>query len=142
MTRHYVEFCSPGTFFPETTRLEIESWDVERAMAMAHTVKERYGAVPHSFQFLTRSRGEGDLDAEESAWSNRYWLGGTVEPASAYIRKHEGDERYRNVIANIRSNGITRVITNTNSWLFTGEFGEGDVLLDWEPAPAQEDSNG
>jgi hypothetical protein len=36
---------------------------------------------------------------------------------------------------NMRGNKIDRVITNDNSYRFTGEFNEGDVLLDVKLPP-------
>jgi nicotinic acid phosphoribosyltransferase len=33
--------------------------------------------------------------------------------------------------SNMKCNGIKAVIQNDNSWIFHGEFGEDDVLVDW-----------
>ena len=48
--------------------------------------------------------------------------------AEVEARNDPKEEILRN---NMRNNGIKRVITNTNSWRFTGAFKDGDTLLDW-----------
>lgn len=61
---HFVKFFSPGTFVAETTTEKIDAWSIATAVEMARTVKERYGARPYAFQFITRERGPDDLDSK------------------------------------------------------------------------------
>lgn len=133
MQKHFVEFHSPGTFVQEKTCKPIAEWDVTKAMKMAHGVTERYGATPYGFQFVTRERGDEDMDSREVARSPMYFLGGMVETlAQVKARNLRGD---RVLIANMEGNGWVRVITNTNSYRWTQPFNDGDVRLDWTPKP-------
>jgi hypothetical protein len=50
----------------ETSERPIHSWNVDTALAMARSVKERHAATPYGFQFITRSRGDDDLDSKVS----------------------------------------------------------------------------
>lgn len=134
MQKHFVHFFSPGSFFVEESVRPIASWSVEEACSMAASIKERYGATPHSFQFSTfqfstRSRAPNELDSKESARSPTYWLGGTVRTAAEVLSGTDPDERI--LRSNVECNGYNAVIVNTNSYRFTSEFREGDVLLDW-----------
>ena len=54
MQRHFVTFYSPGTIVAETTTREIDSWNVDDAVAMSRFIQERYGARPYGFRFSTR----------------------------------------------------------------------------------------
>ncbi len=62
MQQHFVVFYSPGTFVSETTEKSIDSWDVEKAVTMAKSIKERHSSIPYGFQFITRSRSDKNLD--------------------------------------------------------------------------------
>lgn len=127
MSQHYVTFYSPGTLFSEESRCPIDNWDVDAAVEMARTVKERYGAVPYGFRFTTRSRGPADLDAKQTARSPFYWLGGTVRTLAEVEAENNPKEKI--LIGNMRRNNYGRVIVNTNSWLFTAPLGDEDVIL-------------
>lgn len=128
MQKHYVVFYSPGSLFSETSSYDIDSWDVEKAIELSKDVKERYGAIPYGFRFVTRSREHNELDAKETAHSSMYYLGGIVrtrdevlagtDPAEAILR------------SNVRINDIERIIVNTNSYKFTTELYDDDVVLD------------
>lgn len=131
MQQHFVTFYSPGTLFPEESRRPIDSWDVETAKEMARGIVERHAATPYGFRFTTRGRSESDLDSKQIAASPMYYLGGKIETlAEVKARATKGDAI---LISNMEVNGIERIITNTNSWRFTGELREGDVVLDWTP---------
>ena len=78
MKKHFVIFMSPGTFVSETTEKLVESWDVEEAKRLARDIKERHGATPYGFYFVTRSRTSEDLDSKISAESSIYYLGGNL----------------------------------------------------------------
>lgn len=124
MTKHFVIFYSPGSFVSETTEKEIDSWDVEEAKKMARNIKERYGATPYGFKFITRSRGKKDLD------SGMYYLGGRIRHLDFIILEDKPDEQI--LISNMKINGWDRVIENTNSWKITQPLREDDVVLEWE----------
>ena len=130
MKKHFVIFYSPGSFVAETTEKEIDSWDVEQAKKMARNIKERHGAVPYGFKFITRSRGKKDLDSKISDSSNMYFLGGRIRHLDFIILEDKPDEQI--LISNMKINGWDCVIENTNSWKVTQIFEEGDVLLEWE----------
>jgi len=130
MKVHFVRFFSPGTIVAETTELPIDSWDVEKAKEMARGIVERHGATPYGFMFLTRSREEKDLDSHVSERSPIYYLGGKVETLAEVKARATKDDRI--LVTNMECNGYDRVITNTNSWRFTGPLQPGDVVLEWE----------
>ncbi len=128
ITQHFVTFLSPGSFVAEQRERPIESWDVDAAVAMAHEIVERHNARPYGFHFTTRGRNASDLDSKEIARSGTYWLGGKIETlAEVEARATEDD---RTLLANMRSNGYDRIITNTNSWRWTQPLTERDTLLD------------
>lgn len=128
MERHFVEFMSPGTFFPEVTSKPIDAWDVDAAVVMAAEIVERYGARPFGFRFITRSRTDADLDSKQTACSAIYYLGGTIHSAEEVLSRDDPKEAV--LRTNIRSNGIKRIIVNDNSWRFTAELNDDDVVLD------------
>ncbi|MGB7324487.1 MAG: hypothetical protein WBD31_06420 [Rubripirellula sp.] len=126
--KHFVTFVSPGTFVPETTTKDIESWDVDKAVEMAKEVNERYNATPYSFHFTTRSNN-GELDSKETARSCNYFLGGEVQTREQIEARNDPEESI--LRSNLRSNGIERVVVNTNSWKVTLPLNEDDVVLEF-----------
>ena len=131
MQKHFVEFFSPGTFVSESSVKEIHSWDVELAKNMAFNISERYNATPYGFRFITRSRNKNELDSKITKTSCMYYLGGEVLTlADVEARNDPNDEI---LISNMKANGIKRIIVNTNSWRFTGELKDNDVVLDFIP---------
>lgn len=132
MKQHYVTFYSPGTFTAETTRKPITSWDVAQAKEMAKSIDERYGAKPYGFQFMTRERGEHELDSHESAASAMYYLGGEIVTIDTIRERHDPDERI--LLSNMEGNGWDRVLFNTNSWKVVLPLNDGDVVLEWFPS--------
>lgn len=135
MQKHFVEFLSPGTFCAESTVLEIESWDVEKACGMARDIVERHGSRPYGFRFLTKSRGTDDLDSKQTASSGTYYLGGKIETLDEIRARNNPDDNI--LIGNMVSNRWDRVIVNTNSWKWTQPLRDDDVVLDFEMAPAK-----
>lgn len=131
MKKHFVIFYSPGTFVSETTEREIDSWDVEQAMEIARTVKERHGATPYGFRFTTRSRADDELDSKVTERSNMYFLGGKIRHLDFIILENKPDEQI--LISNMRNNGWDRVIENTNSYKITQPLEKDDVVLEWTP---------
>lgn len=129
MKKHFVEFFSPGTMVSETTTLPIDSWDISTAKELARTVKERHGATPFGFRFLTRERKDTELDSSITNTSNFYYLGGTVLSLEEIKSKNNPQDRI--LILNMETNGYNNVIVNTNSWKVTRPLRETDQVLDW-----------
>lgn len=130
--KHFVVFLSPGTFVSESSSVEVSSWNVNEAMELAHGIQERHGATPYGFYFLTRGRGEFDMDSKVIEQSKGiYYLGGTIFSRQDVIDRDDPNERI--LRSNMESNNIDRIIENTNSWKFTTAFKETDTLLDWSP---------
>lgn len=128
MKKHFVTFYSPGTFVAETTTMEIDSWDIEKAVELSKTIKERYGAVPYAFQFSTRERKAKDFDSKEAKRSNLYYLGGEIMSLEQLKEKNEPDNE--RLIRNMECNNYLRVVTTTKGWKWTRPLEDGDVVLD------------
>ena len=129
MEKHFVTFFSPGTFVAEQTERPIEAWDVEAAKELARGIKERLNALPYGFRFSTRTRNDDDLDSQVTAQSAMYFLGGKVETLAEV--KARATEKDRILVSNMEGNGYDRIITNDNSWRWTGPLGKDDVVLEW-----------
>lgn len=129
MEKHFVEFFSPGTFVSESTVKEIESWDVKKAVEMSRGIKERHGATPYGFRFITRTRNEDELDSKVTNRSNMYFLGGEV----LYLADIEerNDPKDSTLIWNMKINKIDRVIENKNSWKVVFPLEKDDVVLEY-----------
>jgi hypothetical protein len=106
LSKHFVRFYSPGT---------------DQAVAMAGKIVERHNARPYGLCFITRERGDDDLDSHEAARSPMYYLGGRV------LTRNETSGILRTNMENI---GWNRVIRNENSWSWTVPFEDDDVVLD------------
>lgn len=129
MQQHYVLFYSPGTLFTEVNSKEIDSWDVDKAVVLSKDIFQRYGARPFGFQFITKSRSESELDSKETARSNMYYLGGRIETFEDVVKRNNPKEEI--LRKNMEYNNIKRIIVNDNSYRFTGEFKDDDVLLEY-----------
>ena len=139
MINHFVTFYSPGTVFAETRTLPIDSWDVPAAVALAGSVHERYNARPYGFAFITRERGEGDLDSRITARSPMHYLGGTIETLADVEARHEIEGGLEILISNMRNNDLARVITFANPWRSTHPVQDDAIVLEW---PASGNQNG
>lgn len=126
--QHFVAFYSPGTFFAETSEKAIDSWDVEKAKKMSAPIKERYGATPYGFRFLTRGRTAKELDSKEIAHSPMYYLGGKVETMAQV--KARATDKDRILISNMENNGYDRIVTSTGGYKWTQPIHEDDVVLE------------
>ncbi len=133
---HFVTFLSPGTLVSEETTLPVDSWDVDNAVKMAVEIVERHTARPYGFRFTTRGRKDDELDSRVIDKSGIYYLGGKVETAEEVLARDDPKEQIMR--SNIRANGIKRIVTNTNSWKFTAELGDNDVVLDVTLPPLPE----
>lgn len=127
MKKHFVKFFSPGTFVAEETTKPIESWDVDKAVEMSKDIKERYGAVPYGFCFVTRQRKDDELDSEEVARSGMYYLGGEVFTVEDIEQRNDPDEKI--LLSNMKGNGWDKIVVNTNSWKWTQPLNKNDQVL-------------
>lgn len=130
LKKHFVKFSSPGTFCHEERMLQIDSWDVDKAVEMARSIEERYGATPFCFQFVTKGREECELDSRVVDRSGRYYLGGEILTLEQVKAKNDPDDRI--LISNMERNDWDRIIVNTNSWKMTQPLEDDDVVLDFE----------
>lgn len=131
MRKNFVTFYSPGTFFDEITTKEIDSWDVEQAVTMAHDIVERYNATPYGFRFSTSERGEEDFNSKEVAKSQFYHLGGKIETVKDVEKRNDPSEQI--LLGNMKGNHWDKIVVNTNSWKHTAVFEKGDCLLKYKP---------
>lgn len=129
MKKHFVTFCSPGTFVSETSQSPIASWDVNEARAMAKGIKERHGATPYGFYFSTRERKEDELDSKVVKTSPMHYLGGKVETLEEV--KARNDPKEETLRWNMQTNGYNRIIVNTNSYKSTFPLKDEDIVLQW-----------
>ncbi len=131
ITKNYVVFYSPGTFFAESTSKEIDSWDTEKAIALSKEITERYGARPYGFRFKTLERDENDASmfpqTKETKTSGMYFLGGTIYTLEQIKARNDPNDRI--LIRNMESNGVNRVVENTNSYKTTRLFEDGDTFI-------------
>jgi hypothetical protein len=117
-----VTFYSPGTFFCEQSSFEVEGRDLSKCAAMAKTdVTERYNAKPFGFRFE---------DGNGKKLSGMHYLTGRV----ITYDEVPDDAEHRIMRCNMRDPLQCVVVENTNSFRYTGEFAEKDVILDWDGA--------
>ena len=131
MKKNFVIFESPGAFVHETTELPIESWDIEKAQRLAHTITERHGATPFAFYFTTRARSESELDSKVVKTSGRYFLGGEIKTLAQV--KAENDPSNAILISNMECNKWHSILVNNNSYKSHHPLNTNDVVLDWKP---------
>jgi hypothetical protein len=127
MKKHFVIFYSPGTFVAEQDQQKIDSWDIYKAVEMSKKIKQRYGATPYGFQFITRGRKDNELDSKVIKESKMYYLGGKVLTLQDVIDRKDPEDRI--LISNMKGNKWDRVIVNDNSWRITQPLKEGDTVL-------------
>jgi hypothetical protein len=112
MKKNFVRFLSPGTIVAEETVKPIDSWDIPTAVKMSRDIKERYGALPYSFQFLIKEREDDELDSKVTERSCLYYLGGTVLTLEE-VKEKMPEERI--LISNMECNHYDRIVINENS---------------------------
>lgn len=127
LTKHFVEFFSPGTFVAETSIRPIESWDIATALKMACDINERYNATPYGFRFLTKSRGDDDLDSREVARSSMHYFG--VRVLTRADIEARNDPKDTILLDNMRCNKWDRVVETTNGYKATLPLQDGDIVL-------------
>ena len=127
MKKHFVTFYSPGTFFSETTRKPIDSWDVDIAIELAGKIKERHSATPYGFSFSTRERKNNELDSSVIEKSPMYYLGGKILTTKDIEERNDPKDRI--LLSNMRVNGYDRVVENCNSWKVVQPLHDDDIVL-------------
>jgi hypothetical protein len=124
MEEHFVEFFSPGTFVAETSTKSIDSWDVDKAVKMSKNIKERYGATPYAFRFITRSRKDDELDSKVTKKSGMYYMDCKIQT----IKDLDPVEN-EILISNMRCNKWNKVVTSTTGWKWTQPIEKDDIVL-------------
>lgn len=134
--QHFVTFASPGTFFPETSTLEIDAWDIDTACKMAVDIVERHGARPYGFYFSTHGRTAKQLNAREIASSPFYFINCRAETREEVEAANRPDEEI--LRANMRNNDIKAIARAKSGWKTAIEIRDHDVVLDFELPPVAE----
>lgn len=117
---HSVTFFCPGSFMDEQQTHPIASWDSRRAIAMAETVVERYGAKPYAFRFQTQN-----ANGEETAESGLHFIDGVV------LTRDDVDPVKNPVMhSNMGNEGWEVVCRTQRSYLHHGVFRPGDCTVD------------
>lgn len=129
MKKHFVHFYSPGTFMAEESVKPIGSWDESKAMKMARTIKERYGATPYGFVFSTRERGANDLDSKEVKRSGMHYLARMVKVETLEEIEKRNDPNESILRSNMRINGWDRVVTTVKGWKWTQPLQKNDKIV-------------
>ena len=127
MKKHFVTFYSPGTFFSEQSKQEIDSWDIDQAHKMSKDITERYDAIPYGFQFSTKERGDDDFDSKETKRSGMYYVNCKIETLEEIIAREDPDDRI--LISNMRCNGWDKMAVTIKGWKTTQPLQKGDVVL-------------
>ena len=128
ITKHFVEFYSPGTFVAESTVKPIDSWDVKEAVKMMSAITERYGAKPYGFRFITRTRGPDDLDSKQADRSPMHYVDVSVRTYQEVVADGLASEKI--LRDNMRINGFNRVVCPRNGWKFTQPMNPDDVAIE------------
>ena len=131
VSKDFVTFYSPGTFFAEDTTKPIDQWNPAAALAMAEGITERYNAKPFGFRFTTRTREESDLDSRVTATSPMYYFGVKVETLAEVMAR----EPESILAANMRGNGWSHIVTATGGYKASQPLLDGDIVLDENGAP-------
>lgn len=127
MKQHFVEFFSPGTFVAETSLRPIDEWDIDQAVAMSAEIKERYGATPYGFRFITKERADDELDSRVSKRSPMHYIGGKIETLADVEKRNDPKEEI--LRSNMRCNGWNRIITSTEGWRWTQPLNDDDIVI-------------
>ena len=124
MEKHFVEFFSPGSFVAEITEKPIDSWAVDKAVAMSTKITERYGAKPYAFRFITKSRSDEDLDSKVTKISGMYYINCKIQTIRDLDPVNDSI-----LISNMRCNKWDRIVTSTKGYRWTQPLRAGDVVL-------------
>jgi hypothetical protein len=125
--KNYVTFYSPGTMVAETTRREIASWNVTKALKMMEDIKERHGATPYGFFFTTMKRGLRDFEPKETARSGMYYVNCRVQTLEEVMESHNPAES--TLLQNMKTNGWDKIVTTKSGWAWSQQLLDEDTVL-------------
>ena len=113
----FANFMSPGTFFSESTRVEVPDRDLGGAAVRAKEISERHGAKPYGFRFE---------DGNGSPLSGVHYLTGEI------FRRDDVPDTDENRItrSNMSDPDSSVIVDNCNSWRFRASFRPGDFVID------------
>ena len=127
MKKNYVTFYSPGTMVAETTRREVASWNVDKALKMSEEIKERHGARPYGFCFTTMKRGLRDFTPREVDRSGMYYVNCRVETLEEIERR--GDPKESILLQNMKANGWDKMVSTKSGWAWSHQLHDTDIVL-------------
>ncbi len=125
--KHFVNFMSPGTFVAEQTTLEINDWNIDKAVKISKDITERYGAKPYGFYFTTKGGKDDELDSKTIEKSGMYYLNGEVKTLEEIKAENNPDNRI--LISNMECNKWDRVVTTCSPYKWTQPLEKNDVVL-------------
>lgn len=109
LTKHYVEFYTPGVIVSEADRREVLRWDVQLAAELMRAIG-RGSRQPYGFRFITIGREDSEFSPREVARGPMYFLPGRVRS-------------YEDIAAEkLASNEILLFNMRTNGWRW---------MIDW-----------
>ncbi len=138
-TYYKITFSSPGTFFCEQSSREFDTLDFPAILAAAKEIKERYNSAPFGFTYKKLQLPDSLPTVEgfevtvepktlESTSAMHYITGDLI-----FARDLPENDRGRSILkSNLEGNSDGIGIENRNSFLFTGMFEIGDVIIDWD----------
>lgn len=130
LNKHFVQFYSPGTFMPEVSEKPIRSWNPKRAVKLARTITERYGAKPFGFRFITRRCSTPlNVEPKELSRSGIYYINGVLESIDKVMAHNDPSEEI--LRDNMRINGIKQVVITKNEYKSIHQFNDDDRIVDW-----------
>lgn len=127
MKQYTVTFYSPGTFFAETTKKKIDSWDPQKALAMSKKIEERYHSHPYGFQFFTHERADDELDSHISDSSGTWYIDGVVKTLEDLKAEHNPENKI--LISNMECNQWDSVVQTRSPYSWTQPFEDGDHII-------------
>ena len=127
MKKRYVTFYSPGTMVAETTRREVASWNVDKALKMMEGIKERHGATPYGFCFTTMKRGLRDFTPREVDRSGMYYINCKVQTLEEMEKTHNPAES--TLLQNMKTNGWDKIVTTNSGWAWSQQLKDTDIVL-------------
>ena len=134
LTKHYVVFSSPGSFFHEKSEHEIGEWNTHEAVRIAGTVVERHGARPFGFHFETRLTANGliagvlRVEPKTIKTSGMHFINGRVVTYDDVVARNDPQEQI--LLSNMRNNDSVLICETRNGYLSTNEYREDACVVD------------
>lgn len=134
-TKIYAEFHSPGSFVDEVSSREIETMDPAAACEIVKEIKERHGATPYGFRFVSMlthepipdgKGGEMRVEPKPLMKTGFFYLNATPMTFDD-VEAHGGDVSI--LLSNMRSNGWWVVVECINAYRTMRSFGPGDATV-------------